>query len=445
MRPFHAAREAADPSALRILFLGSYDAGGGAAIAGERLIRRFERDRSAEVLQIVSRQREDSPRTISLHRAYRFLAWRRLRQATAVRNILAANPYGWLPFEADYILRAAKIWQPDVIHIHNLHGTLGTFPVSKLYLLSQTAPIVWTLHDMWALTGYCTYSMGCERWREGCGNCPDLTHYPGLLFDRTRSLSKAKSQAFRSSALTIVTPSRWLADLARQAPTTRGLDVQVIPNGVDLEVFHPKVREAGRMKLGIDDGSPVLMFAAETLDGDSRKGGRELRAAIKHAQDLRANAPLDVILMGGGGEALLTGIEGLRIHSAGFVSDESKAAELYAAADLFVCPSLEDNLPNTLIEAAACGTAAVVFDAGGSAEAVEPEVTGAVVGAGNAGALGGTISELLSDYSQLVAMGSNARSRAEFHYGDARLATDYLRLYRHSLRSWERPRKAVQE
>lgn len=429
MRPFRKAREAADPQTMRVLFLGSYDTRGGAAIAATRLISRLARDKTVEVLQIVSRQHSDAPWTISIDRAHRFPAWRKLRQASAARNIACADPFNWLPFETRYIRRAIEIWQPDIIHLHNLHGALGTIPTAMLARLARNVPIVWTLHDMWIATGHCAYSMDCEGWRNGCGNCPNLSAYPSLLFDRTAAIVRSRTRALTEASPTLVTPSHWLHDVVKEAPATRGLDVHVIPNGIDLDVFNSDGREATRKRLGIAPDCPVLMFAAETLDGDPRKGGRELRAAIERVQQIRANAPLDIILMGGGGAGLLTGIDGLAVHPVGFVSEEREAAAFYAAADLFVCPSLQDNLPNTLIEAAACGTAAVAFDVGGCGEVIETGITGKTVVVGDVFALSIAIADSLADDDGLARMGMAAREMAERCCAEERMTSDYVTLY----------------
>lgn len=430
MLPLKKQRASARRSALRILKIGFSDVNGGAAIASSRLIDTLEQKNDIATLHLVGRQHGTEFRTVSLDRVHRFILWRQLRKALAAWNVVQADPYAWMPFESAYLRRTLETWEPHVIHLHNLHGGWGTIPPRSLEMLSAKAPVVWTLHDMWATTGHCAYSLGCERWRDGCGQCPDLSLYPAMWRDRTRQVVEGRRQIFGNARPILVTPSRWLRDVACNAHATRGLDVRVIPNGVDLSVFHPARRAAARERLDVANGRTLLMFAAETLDGDQRKGGRQLRTAIERVQQLRHGRPLDIILMGGSGESLLHGIAGLEIHGAGFVSDAAEAASLFAAADLFICPSLQDNLPNTLIEAAACGTAAAVFDAGGSAETVEHGVTGVVVQAGDATAMADAIVAIADDAAQLAKMGRAARLRAEKLYDANLMADEYLSLYR---------------
>ena len=430
MSPVRKARQQADPDLPRILYIGFSDQRGGAAIASGRLIRRLVDERRAEALELVNLQLNDAPWTISLDRAFRFIAWRQLRKAIGARNAAFSDPYWWLPLEAGYLRRIVDVWQPDIIHMHNLHGGRGTIPLSVLPEISQTVPIVWTLHDMWVATGHCAYSLGCEGWRHGCGNCPDLTLYPHILRDRTAQVVKTKQPVLRDASPVLVSPSQWLCNVVNSSPATRGLDARVIANGIDLQLFNPSYRLETRQSLGIQEGWPTLMFAAETLSGDPRKGAMELRDALAKISRAHEGEPVDVILMGNAGNELLKGLSGFRVHDMGFISEPLEAAKLYAAADLFVCPSLQDNLPNTLLEASACGTASIVFDGSGSLETIENDVTGAVIPLGDTTAFGKKVASLVDQPKQLREMGVAARQRAETLYSDHRMARDYLDLYR---------------
>lgn len=428
MSPFENARKAAGKKQ-RVLFVGASDTRGGAAIASARLIRKLAAGKDAFPLEVVARQKDEEEWTFSLDRVHDFPPWMLLRKFIGARNIAFSDRYGWLPFESAYFQRVIKAFQPDIVHLQNLHGALGSLPLNLLPWLSRHTRIVWTLHDMWAASGHCAYSLGCERWKEGCGECPDLSLYPSMMVDRTRTMARRKHAALQAARPVLVSPSAWLTDLVENAWVTRGLEACTIANGIDLDVFSPGQREETRLRLGIAPDSPVIMFAAESLDQDKRKGARELREALRTMQQTRADAPIDVILMGNGGEGLLEGLDGLRLHPAGYVDNPVTAAGLYGASDLFVCPSMQDNLPNTLLEAAACATAAVTFNAGGSGETIESGVTGRVIPAGNANALGEAIAELVADHARLVAMGAAARARAERLYSDSRMASDYRALY----------------
>lgn len=418
---------AASSGKLRVLFVGFSDVRGGAAIASSRLIARLTNDCDVAPLEIVSQQRAGAPWTIS--QEFTFSHLRYLRTFIALRNVLVSDPYGWLPLERAFLRRVLALWQPDIIHLHNLHGGRGTIPLSILPEMAAVAPIVWTMHDMWGMTGHCAYSMGCNRWRDGCGGCPDLALYPRLLSDRTKHIAYNKSEILAKANPVLVSPSRWLSDLALEAKPTKSCEIQLIANGVDLTVFSPKFRAIAREELNLSSDSQVIMFAAESLDGDKRKGGAELRRALERVQTSRGGALLDVILMGRGGIDLLSGIPGIVVHHVGYVSDQAVAAKLYSAADVFICPSLQDNLPNALIEAAACGTAAVAFNVGGCGEIIDNEVSGLLVPGGDSAALGDAIERLVSEPERLAGMGRAARARAELLYSDTKMAYSYLSLY----------------
>lgn len=434
-RPFEERRQTAGEK-LRVLFLSITDSRGGAAIASERLIRSLSANGEVEPLEIVSKKRGDNDWTLSMSEAHRFLPWKLSRKAIGAVNIVISDRYGFLPFEAHYLRMAVKAWKPHVIHLHNIHGSLGIVPTGVLADLAKAAPIVWTLHDMWVATGHCAYSLGCEKWRKGCGACPDLSLYPSAFFDRTRALAARKKAHLAAASPVLVAPSKWLTDLVSQAEVTRGLETRTIANGLDTSVFNPEGRAIMRQSLGIEDDLPVVMFAAERLSGDARKGAVHLRSALEKLQSRRSGARLDAILMGGDGEELLDGIPGIVPHPAGFIEDPLVAAQYYAASDLFLCTSVQDNLPNTLIEAAACGTAAISFDAGGCAETIERGVTGEVVPVGNSDAMASAVGNLVSNPHRMQAMGAAARNRAKVYFANTRMARDYLSLYRELQLQW---------
>ena len=160
-----------------------------------------------------------------------------------------------------------------------------------------------------------------------------LSLYPQLLQDRTEQIAENKREIFDSAVPVLVSPSRWLGKIASEALVTKGLELRVIANGLDLALFSPAGRDAARRELGITPDTQVLMFAAQSLSDETRKGAKELRIALDRVQADRLGAPLEIILMGGAGDDLLAGIPGLVFHRVGFISDATEAARLYAAAD----------------------------------------------------------------------------------------------------------------
>ena len=169
----------------------------------------------------------------------------------------------------------------DAIHLHNLHGSFFSFTI--LPKLARFAPLVWTLHDTWALTGHCSYNYDCERWRTGCGQCPNLREYPGILIDTTSLLWRKKYQSYRQSEITVVAPSRWLSDMARQSPLFEGREIHCIPYGINLDEFSPGGQLEARDALEIPRDAQVIMVVVfdDQIAGASRKGSRFFKEALK--------------------------------------------------------------------------------------------------------------------------------------------------------------------
>lgn len=253
-----------------------------------------------------------------------------------------------------------KKYDPDVIHLHNLHGYYINVDVLFKYLKTCRKRIIWTLHDCWAFTGHCTYFdyVGCEKWKNGCMQCPQKKEYPtsnGL--DMSKQHYALKRKLFTGiSNMVLVTPSQWLADLVKMSYLKK-YKTCVIHNGVDTTVFkptHSNVRE----KYHCENKKIVLGVAAIW---DKRKG---LDAFLKLSK--RLDQSYQIILVGLTQEQIqkmpknITGIE--RTDSV------QELVELYSAADVFVNPTLEDNYPTTNLEAIACGTPVITYDTGGSPE-----------------------------------------------------------------------------
>ena len=268
-------------------------------------------------------------------------------------------------------LKIVEEINPDIIHLHNIHGYYLNIEVLFDFLKSFDKPVVWTLHDCWAFTGHCshfTYAK-CERWKTGCYSCPEKKSYPrSVIFDNSKSNYARKKKAFTGAKnMTLVTPSQWLAGLVKES-FLRDYPVQVIPNGIDTEVFKPTPSDF-KKRYGLD--GKFLILGVANVWG-KRKGFDYFLDLSKYLSDDEI-----IVLVGLSDERIknlpnnIIGIK--RTNSA------KELAEIYTAADVFFNPTLEDNYPTVNLEAQACGTYVITFDSGGAKETIISKESGIAI------------------------------------------------------------------
>lgn len=264
-----------------------------------------------------------------------------------------------------------KTINPDIVHLHNLHSNDINLSLLFNYFRKNNIKVVWTFHDCWAFTGYCTYFdyTGCDKWKKKCCSCPQRKRF-SWIFDKSTYNFVKKKQVYQGNDIVVVTPSVWLADLTRQS-MFRDCTIKTINNGIDLTVFYPRDR-MWRNSRGIKSKYIVLGVA---FGWGKRKG---LNSFLYLAKQLDTN--YQIILVGTDSEIdkQLPEII-LSIHR---TNDQIELAEIYSAADVFVNPTLEENFPTVNMEAIACGTPVVSFNTGGSSETFD-ESCGIAVPKGN--------------------------------------------------------------
>ena len=257
--------------------------------------------------------------------------------------------------------------QPDIVHLHNIHGHDCDLSELFTYFKKKKTKLVWTFHDCWAFTGYCTYfdMVKCNQWKTKCEKCAKKREH-SWLFDQSEKLFEKKKALFAGLDLTIVTPSRWLADLAKQS-FLRDYPIHVINNGIDLSVFGPSESDF-REKNGLENKKIVL---GVSFEWGKRKGADVFAALSKRLPD-----DYKIILVGIDDKtkkALPSSILSVRR-----TQNQKELAEIYTAADIFVIPTREENYPTVNMEALACGTPVLTFRTGGSPEMLD-ETCGSVV------------------------------------------------------------------
>ena len=311
--------------------------------------------------------------------------------------------------------------KPDIVHLHNIHGYYLNYKLLFEFLSQKDVPIVWTLHDCWSFTGHCSYFdiADCERWKQGCyAPCPCKREYPAsYLMDSCEKNWFQKEASFTSvKNMTLVPVSKWLSKLIKESFMVN-YPVQMIHNGIDLDVFCPQTGNFSIQGMDLIKGKRIVLGVASVWD--SRKG-------LSDFVWLRERLTDDwvLVLVGLNEEQLKTlpkGIVGIKR-----TQNQHELAQLYSFADVFVNPTYEDNFPTTNLEALACGTPVITYRTGGSPEAID-EKTGLVVEQGNVSALADAIKELcLRDREQLS---KDCRARAEEHFDKNKCFEKYVRLY----------------
>jgi glycosyltransferase involved in cell wall biosynthesis len=319
---------------------------------------------------------------------------------------------------------AALVGQLPVCEVINLHWIAGFIDYRFFFSrVPNHIPIVWTFHDMNPFTGGCHYDEGCGRFVECCGGCPqldskDLHDLSGQIWRRKRKIF----QQIEPDRLHIVTPSLWLAEEAKRSSLLGRFSSSVIPNGLDTDIFSPRDPSIARAVLELPQSARVVLFVAGSTE-NWRKGFVFLVEALSALTEL---PNLFLVSLGGGKPALNSHIDHLHL---GYAENDRLLSFAYSAADVFVISSLQDNFPNTVLEALACGTPVVGFSVGGIPEMVRSGVTGLLAPPGDERALAGAITYLLENEATRAEMSANCRRIATEEYSLQIQAKRYIKLY----------------
>jgi len=325
---------------------------------------------------------------------------------------------GWiLPFQ-EYFKRA------DIVHLHLIHN--GPYSsILSLPMLSRLKPLVWSIHDPWAMTGGCLYSFDCDRWLTGCNSpCP----YPrrkSLLQDHTPALHwQIKKWVYQKSDLSLVVASRWMQDRVQRSPLLRHIPCHVIPYGIDLETFRPRPKAESRKKLGIWPDQKVLVFRDVGLESDRFKGMRWLMEAL---QMYEPQEPTCLLILQDG-RAFRSLWPKYSVITPGWIDGEELAVIL-SAGDVFLMPSIQEAFGLMAVESMACGTPVVVCEGTSLPDVIKAPQSGLVVPPRDSVALAGAIKQLLEDDSLRDRLGRQARQIAEREYALPLYLQRHLNLY----------------
>lgn len=316
----------------------------------------------------------------------------------------------------------------DIIHFQSLwSGQFGFADVGGLPRLTHRFPSLLTLHDLWMVTGHCAYpALECERWKTGCGKCPDLGLAPAIKVDGTAHNWQRKHSAIQRSQLRVTTVSNWLGGIVQASPIFAGKSVHTVYNGIDETVYFPRDKTAVRAKLGLPADAVIVMIAGQSVEGTSRHGN----GATEYALQALSSCERDIFLLvvGRSSSSVLQrwGREGAAIP---FQTDPGQLAEYYCAADVVLVASLWETFGRIPVEAQLCGIPVVAFATGGIPEVIEDGVTGSLAPRQDAAALSRALQRLIDHPEMRENFGTAAAPRARHLFGNIAIAKAYVRHY----------------
>jgi len=402
---------------MKIAMFSTYDISGGASRACVRLNHGLLLNKRADVKYFVKSKKEESKKTIVL-KSKEVLK----DEIEDIVNLYFKENRTNIS-DTMFSFSFSNITLPDLksFDIINLHWIETFISLENLYeLVKLNKPIVWTLHDMKAFTGGCHYSSNCEKYIDECNNCPQLTNDPKELVTK---VFQEKENFFKNANITIVTPSIWLAKEAKKSKIFRNKRIEVIPYGLNTNIFFPRNRKKAKELFEIDEETIVLSFGV--IDhSEKRKGFKELLEAIFLIENKIKNKKIVALLFGTSIDAILP----FEVIHIGHINDDEKLSYVYSASDIFILPSLEDNLPNTILESLACGTPIIAFDTGGAKDIIN-DSNGRIVPKGDVKKLSEEIYNLICDKELREEKGKAGSKLIQNHYTLKHQANAYLKLF----------------
>ena len=418
---------------MRVLIVNTSERTGGAAVAANRLMEAL--NNNGVKAKMLVRDKETDSLTVAgvgggLRHKWNFL-WERwcifCRLHFSRKHLFEVD----IANAGTDVTRTREFREADVVHLSWVNqGMLSLSGIKKI--LDSGKPVVWTMHDFWPATAICHYPHGCKAYRaQGCHSCPYLPG-GGSRHDLAHRVWKRKERIWRSRNITFVACSRWLAAEVKGSGLLTGKQVVSIPNPIDTREFRPADKGEARLRLSLPSDKRLVLFVSQRTT-DKRKGMDYMLEACRLLAEARPEAKEDtaVVILGGHSDEFAGSIP-FSVYPIGYVSDPEKIIDVYNAADVFVLPSLEDNLPNTVMEALACGVPCVGFNTGGVPEMIDHRKNGYVAACKDAADLAGGMRWVLyeADYG---ALSRAAVRKVSTSYSQQSVAVKYIEVYNQAL------------
>jgi glycosyltransferase involved in cell wall biosynthesis len=414
---------------MKILIVNTTERIGGAAVAANRLMHALNKA-GHEAKMLVRDKQTDDKNVISINTSWSKKKINFIRFAWERWVIFTHNHFNRKSlFEVSIantgtdISKHPLVKEADAIHLHWINqGFLSLKNVQQLILSGK--PIVWTMHDMWCFTGVCHYAGVCRKYETECKNCHLVKKN---IADKVKQVFVKKGNMLSSPYINFVGCSQWIADKAKSSTLLRNAIVVSVPNPIDKDFFKPYDKVSSREKFNLPINKKLILFAAAKLY-DTRKGISYFIEACKYLAAQTMNVPIEIVFLGGKTDENLQCIIPLKINVLGYLKTPVDISMVYAACDVFVTPSLEDNLPNTIMEAMSCGTPCVGFNAGGIPEMIDHKVNGYVAEYKSAKDLAIGINWCLMPDNEDT-LSQQALTKAKNCYSENVVAKQYIDLY----------------
>lgn len=405
---------------MKILLLNTNDISGGAAIAAYRLLKGLQRN-GVQAQMLVQSKKSDDYSIIGPDTKWQkvFEKLRPTLDSIPIRFYKQRKKNIFSPaIMQDNISKKIQNINPDIVHLHWIAA--GFIRIETLAKINK--PIIWTLHDMWAFTGGCHYDEECGKYINNCGHCPILGS--NKKNDLSSKIWKRKEKSWKNLDLTVVTPSSWLGECAKKSSLFYKTRVEVIPNGIDLNRFKPIGKNIARDILCLPKNKKLILFGALS---DKRKGFTLLKEALKKYSS-KENKDIELVIFGSSKPKDEENL-GFKTHYLGRLNDEISLALIYSASDAMIVPSIQDNLPNTIVESISCGTPVVAFDVGGIHDMIEHQKNGYLAKPFDTTDLAHGIKWVLEDNIKWRKLSENARVTVINKFDIIKVAKRYENLY----------------
>ncbi len=416
---------------MKVTLINTADAGGGAPAACMRLLKALEQIQVDAIL-LVEEKKTPEPRVKSvvnntasrLKARFSFLYERLPFISFKAKDRSVRFAFSTANAGID-ISKEPEVLDADILHLHWTNS--GFLSIDYLKQLLQTGkPIVWTLHDMWTFTGGCHYAGECDHYINQCGNCWMLrdANDKDLSFDGWMHKNELYAAA---SNITFVTCSHWLADVARTSSLINKFRITAIPNPIDTALFSPQNKNKARQDRNIDPDAKIILFGAANIL-DRRKGIVYLEEALQILKSNYSDTDDVQIVIFGKNKSFDTQTLPFKVHDMGIISSQQELVALYSLADVFVTPAIEDNLPNTVMEALSCGTPVVAFNTGGISDMVDRQQNGYLAEFKSAADFAKGIHYVLNT-DNINELKQNARNKVLNTFSNETVARQYLAVY----------------